>query len=87
MIRRIDIAPKLVKKRKKQKDFFVSYQENEFLLFLYFKIYWNQNGELVCIATEESFYVLRYRTESVVAAATNKDLLSEEGVEDAFDVS
>ncbi|CAF1533857.1 unnamed protein product, partial [Adineta ricciae] len=48
-------------------------------------IYWSQNGELVCIATEESFYILRYSAEAVAAAASNKDLVSEDGIEDAFD--
>ncbi|UJR30435.1 hypothetical protein I4U23_017969 [Adineta vaga] len=48
-------------------------------------IYWSQNGELVCIATEESFYILRYSPQVVAAAATNKDLMSEDGIEDAFD--
>nr|ACD37566.1 beta prime coatomer protein complex subunit [Philodina roseola] len=48
-------------------------------------IFWSQNGQLVCIATEESFYVLRFHQETVAAAATNKDLVSDDGIEDAFD--
>jgi len=48
-------------------------------------IYWSQNGELACIATEESYYVLRYNPQAITAAATNKDLMSEDGIEDAFD--
>ncbi|CAF4337531.1 unnamed protein product, partial [Rotaria magnacalcarata] len=48
-------------------------------------IYWSQTGELVCIATEESYYILRYNSQAIVAASTNKDLVSEDGIEDAFD--
>ncbi|CAF1019776.1 unnamed protein product [Adineta ricciae] len=48
-------------------------------------ITWSQNGELVCIATEESYYILRYSTQAVAVAQTNKDLVTEEGIEDAFD--
>ena len=54
--------------------------------FFVLQIYWSQNGELVCLATEESFYVLRYNPQAVAAAASNKELLSEDGIEDAFDV-
>lgn len=50
-------------------------------------MFWSQNGELVCIATEESYYVLRYNPQAIAAAASNKDLMSEDGIEDAFDVS
>ncbi|CAF4799801.1 unnamed protein product, partial [Rotaria socialis] len=48
-------------------------------------IYWSQTGELACIATEESYYILRYNPQAIVAASTNKDLISEDGIEDAFD--
>ncbi|CAF3572477.1 unnamed protein product [Adineta steineri] len=48
-------------------------------------IYWSQNGELACIATEESYYILRYNPQAVAAAVSNKDLISEDGIEDAFD--
>ena len=41
---------------------------------------------MVCIVTEESYYILRYDPQAVVAAITNKDLMSEDGIEDAFDV-
>lgn len=53
---------------------------------MFSKIFWSQNGELVCIAAEESFYILRFHQEAVGAAATNKDLVSDDGIEDAFDV-
>jgi coatomer subunit beta' len=47
-------------------------------------VYWSVNGELVCIATEESFFVLRYQQGYVNKAKENKDLVTEDGIEDAF---
>jgi hypothetical protein len=32
------------------------------------KVYWSESGELVSIATEETFYVLRYSRENYIAA-------------------
>ena len=49
-------------------------------------VYWSENGELCCIATEESYFVLKFNNEAVAAAAENKDKITEDGVEDAFDV-
>merc|ERR1719266_634359 len=49
-------------------------------------VYWSENGELCCIATEESYFVLRYDAEKVAAAAENPEKVSEDGIEDAFDV-
>jgi len=54
---------------------------------IFYQITWSQNGELVCIATEESYYVLRYNPQAVVSSTTNKDLITEDGIEDAFDVN
>merc|ERR1712112_265529 len=39
-----------------------------------------------CIATEDSYFVLKYDPEKVAAAAENPDKVSEDGIEDAFDV-
>uniref|UniRef100_A0A3B4AGK3 Coatomer subunit beta' n=1 Tax=Periophthalmus magnuspinnatus TaxID=409849 RepID=A0A3B4AGK3_9GOBI len=49
-------------------------------------VFWSDSGELVCIATEESFFVLRYMTEKVTAALEKKEDITEDGIEDAFDV-
>merc|ERR1712117_27404 len=49
-------------------------------------VYWSENGELCCIATEESYFVLRYDAEKVAAAAENPEKVTEDGIEDAFDV-
>ncbi|XP_035010282.2 coatomer subunit beta'-like [Hippoglossus stenolepis] len=49
-------------------------------------IFWSDSGELVCIATNESFFVLRYLPEKVSAALESKEAMAEDGVEDAFEV-
>merc|ERR1712088_1308538 len=49
-------------------------------------VYWSENGEPCCIATEESYFVLRYDAEKVAASAENPEKVSEDGIEDAFDV-
>ncbi|KAM9734294.1 coatomer subunit beta'-like isoform 2-T2 [Menidia menidia] len=49
-------------------------------------IFWSDSGELVCIATEESFFVLRYLPERVLAIQESKAKMTEDGVEDAFEV-
>lgn len=48
-------------------------------------VYWSESGELVCLACDDTFYVLRYSREQYVAAvqAGNVD---EDGVEAAFEV-
>ena len=40
----------------------------------------------MCIATEESFFVLKYSTEAVEKARENPESINEDGIEDAFDV-
>jgi len=49
-------------------------------------IYWSENGELCCIATEESYFVLKYNSEIVANVGDNKEKVTEDGIEDAFDV-
>ena len=50
------------------------------------QIFWNENGELMSIATEDSFFVLKYKVEAVERAKSDKQNVSEDGVEDAFEV-
>lgn len=48
---------------------------------------WSETGELLCIATEESFYILKFYPENVRDAKDNRaEKFTEDGVEDAFDV-
>ncbi|CAL9684704.1 unnamed protein product [Knipowitschia caucasica] len=49
-------------------------------------VFWSDSGELVSIATEESFFVLRYMSEKVAAALEKKSDITEDGIEEAFDV-
>lgn len=53
---------------------------------LFFQIFWSDSGELVCIATEESFFILRYMAEKVAASQENNEGVTEDGIEDAFEV-
>ncbi|KAM6931872.1 coatomer subunit beta'-like [Lycodopsis pacificus] len=49
-------------------------------------IFWSDSGELVCIGTDESFFVLRYLPERVAAARESKEEITEDGIEGAFEV-
>uniref|UniRef100_A0A4W4GPG6 Coatomer subunit beta' n=1 Tax=Electrophorus electricus TaxID=8005 RepID=A0A4W4GPG6_ELEEL len=49
-------------------------------------IFWSDSGELVCIATEESFFILRYLAEKVAASQESNEGVTEDGIEDAFEV-
>lgn len=51
------------------------------------QIFWSDSGELVCIATEESFFILRYMADKVAASQENNEGVTEDGIEDAFEVS
>lgn len=50
------------------------------------QIFWSENGELVCIATEDSFFILKFSSEAVENAKEAKDKVTEDGIEDAFEV-
>lgn len=56
-------------------------------LHLNLQIFWSDSGELVCIATEESFFILRYMAEKVASSQENNEGVTEDGIEDAFEVS
>lgn len=49
-------------------------------------VFWSENGELVCISTEDSYFILKYNESAVNAAKETKEDLTEDGYEDAFDV-
>lgn len=49
-------------------------------------IFWNESGELLCIATDESFFILRYNSEAIDKAKERPDMMTEDGIEEAFDV-
>ena len=50
------------------------------------QVFWSESGELLCIATEESFFILKFKAEAVEAAKENRDAIGDDGIEDAFDV-
>ena len=49
-------------------------------------IYWSSTGELVAIASADSFYILRYDRDAYQAHLDAGEAVDDEGVEDAFDV-
>merc|ERR1712079_558177 len=49
-------------------------------------VYWSETGELCCIVTDESYFILKYQPDVVVSGAENPDKVSEDGIEDAFEV-
>lgn len=55
-------------------------------MYLFVQIFWSDSGELVCIATEESFFILRYMADKVAASQENNEGVTEDGIEDAFEV-
>jgi hypothetical protein len=50
-------------------------------------VYWSENGELVCISTDDSYFILSYDSDAVVKARENKENISDDGIETAFNVS
>ena len=51
-----------------------------------FQIIWSESGEMLCIATEESYFILKYSPEAVAKALEDKAAIAEDGIEDAFEV-
>ncbi|KXJ88268.1 coatomer WD associated region-domain-containing protein [Microdochium bolleyi] len=50
------------------------------------QVYWSESGELVTLACDDSFYVLRFSREAYVEAFQNGEVDEEDGVEAAFEV-
>jgi coatomer subunit beta' len=49
------------------------------------QVYWSESGELVAIACEDTFYVLRFSRENYIEAVQSGEV-EEDGVESAFEV-
>lgn len=49
-------------------------------------IYWNESGSLVCLASDDSYFILSVNTDMVAQAIENKQALGDDGLEEAFDV-
>ena len=50
------------------------------------QVYWSGSGDLVAIASEESFYVLRFDRDAYDTKLAEGVEISDEGVEEAFEV-
>ncbi|XP_041479465.1 coatomer subunit beta'-like isoform X1 [Lytechinus variegatus] len=49
-------------------------------------LFWSENGELLCIATDESYFILRYSPDAVAKAQETNEGVTEDGIEEAFEV-
>ncbi|XP_046397085.1 coatomer subunit beta' [Ischnura elegans] len=49
-------------------------------------VFWSDSGSLVCLATDESYFILRYNAATVARALETREGVTEDGVEDAFEV-
>ena len=47
-------------------------------------MYWSENSELVCIATEDSYSILKSDEAALARSQKTKEGWSEDGYEDAF---
>ncbi len=50
-------------------------------------VYWSENGQLVCIATEDSYYVLKYDAGAYASCEARGEEKTEDGVESTFEVN
>ena len=48
-------------------------------------VFWSESGELVCLANDDSYFILRFDATAVTNAKENGELPAD-GVEEAFDV-
>ena len=50
------------------------------------EVYWSDSGELVCLATDTSFFILKYNPEVVAAFVESGQEVDEDGIEDSFEL-
>ncbi len=50
------------------------------------QVYWSDSGELLCLASEDSYFVLSYSAQAVQEATQTNQGIDEDGVEAAFEV-
>lgn len=48
-------------------------------------VFWSESGELVCLATDDSYFILRFDATAVTSARESGELPTD-GVEEAFEV-
>lgn len=49
-------------------------------------VYWNESGSLVCLATDDSYFILRVDTGMIQQVIETKAPIEEDGIESAFEV-
>lgn len=49
-------------------------------------VYWSESGSLVCLAADDAYYVLKYSPAVVTRARESHTNITEDGIEDAFEV-
>ncbi|XP_045784385.1 coatomer subunit beta' isoform X2 [Maniola jurtina] len=49
-------------------------------------VFWSESGNLVCLASDEAYYVLKYNADVVARARETNASATEDGIEDAFEV-
>ena len=50
------------------------------------QVYWSDSGELVFLAADDSYFILRYQADAVQQAVATNEGMDDDGVEAAFDV-
>ena len=53
---------------------------------MFLQVYWSGTGTLVAIATDDSFYILRFDRDAYDTRLADGIEVTDEGVEEAFDV-
>ncbi|KAI4111683.1 MAG: hypothetical protein LQ345_006728 [Seirophora villosa] len=76
LVRRIEVEPKNVSN---------AIGQFSRLLTSVYQVYWSESGELVTLACDETFYVLRFSRENYVSAL-QAGQVEDDGVESAFEV-
>ncbi|XP_012544783.1 coatomer subunit beta' isoform X3 [Bombyx mandarina] len=49
-------------------------------------VFWSESGNLVCLATDETYFILKYNAAVVTRARETNTDITEDGIEDAFEV-
>ncbi|KAL4717592.1 hypothetical protein ACJJTC_000741 [Scirpophaga incertulas] len=49
-------------------------------------VYWSESGNLVCLAADDAYYILKYNPAVVTKARETNTNITEDGIDDAFEV-
>lgn len=56
-------------------------------ILIFRNVFWNETGDLVCLATEDCYFILQVDTAAIQTAIDGKQGLGDDGLESAFDVN